>query len=121
MKICIIDDNVEILELFKNILEATGNEVFTADNGRDGLSLILSEKFKLVILDITMPEFSGIDIVRYLDSHEKLREQNILFLTAASIQDSEIQKWLDKGVKVCLKKPADMDELFEQVMEVEMS
>ena len=121
MKICIIDDNVDILELLKNILEATGNEVFTADNGRDGLSLILSEKFKLVILDITMPEFSGIDVVRYLDGHEKLRDQNILFLTAASVQDSEMQQWLDKGVKACLKKPMDMDELFEHVMEVEMT
>ena len=121
MKICIIDDNVEILELLKNILEATGNEVFTVDNGRDGLSVILSEKFKLVILDITMPEFSGIDIVRYLDGHEKLKDQNILFLTAASVQDSEIQQWLDKGVKACLKKPADMDKLFEQVMKVEMA
>jgi DNA-binding response OmpR family regulator len=121
MKICIIDDNVEILELLKNILEATGNEVFTADNGIDGLSVILNEKFNLVILDITMPEFSGIDVVRYLDDHEKLRDQNIMFLTAASVQDSEIQKWLDKGVKACLKKPVDMDELFEHVMEVEMT
>lgn len=121
MKICVIDDNVEILELLKNVLEATGNEVSTADNGKDGLSLILSEKFELTILDITMPEFSGIDVVRYLDGQEKLRDQNILFLTAASVQDSEIQKWLDKGVKTCLKKPADMDELFEQVMEAEMT
>ena len=35
MKICVIDDNVEILELLKNVLEATGNEVSTADNGKD--------------------------------------------------------------------------------------
>ena len=121
MKICIIDDNVEILELLKNILDTAGNKVLTADNGRDCLSLILNEKFKLVILDITIPEIYGIDIVMYLDGHEKLRDQNILFLTAASVQDSEIQKWLDKGVKACLKKPTDMDELFEHVMEVEMT
>jgi len=120
MKVCVIDDNVEILELLKNVLETTGNEVITSDNGRDGLSLILSEKFELVILDITMPEFSGFDIVRYLDDNEKLRENNILFLTAASIPDSELQKWIDKGVKSCMKKPIEFDDLFEFIMEVGM-
>jgi two-component system alkaline phosphatase synthesis response regulator PhoP len=85
MKICIIDDNLEILELLKNVLEATGNEVFTSDNGKKCLSLILSEKFELVLLDITMSEFSGIDIVRYLDSIGKLRDTIVLFLTAAAI------------------------------------
>ena len=88
------DEYIHILELLKNILIATGNEVLTADNGKDGLSLILSERFDLIILDITMPEFSGIDIVRYLNNNERLDENNILFLTAASIPDSELQEWL---------------------------
>jgi CheY-like chemotaxis protein len=102
-----------------NVLEVTGNEVFTEDNGKDGLSLILSEKFDLILLDITMPEFSGIDIVRYLDSHEKLRENNILFLTADSIPDSVLQEWIDKGVKICLRKPVEVKVIFEHVWKPE--
>ena len=113
MKICVIDDNVEILELLKNVLEATGNEVSTADNGKDWLSLILSEKFELTILDITMPDLSGIDIVRYLDGNDILKDTPIMFLTAASISDFELEKWIKKGVRVCLKKPVEFDELFE--------
>ena len=66
MKIGVIDDNNDIRELLKSVLIATGNEVLTADNGKDGLSLILSENLDLILLDVTMPEFSGIDIVRYL-------------------------------------------------------
>ena len=121
MKICVIDDNVEILELLKNVLEATGNEVSTADNGKDGLSLILRDKFELTILDITMPEFSGIDIVRYLDSNDRLRDTPIIFLTAASIPDSEMEKWMEKGVKVYMNKPVEFNDLFERVMEVKMA
>lgn len=117
MKICIIDDNQDILELLKNILETTGNDTFTADNGKDGLSLIINEKFDLIFLDITMPDYSGIDIVRYLDSAAKLRDSNILFLTAADIPDSMIQEWLDKGVKGCMKKPVEIDDIFEQIVE----
>jgi hypothetical protein len=50
-----------------------------------------------------MPEFSGIDIVRYLDNNGKLRDNTILFLTAATILDFELQKGVEKGVKICLK------------------
>lgn len=117
MKICVIDDNHEILELLENILVATGHDVSTAENGKDGLSLILREKFDLIFLDITMPDFSGIDIVRYLDSNGKLRENNILFLTAAAVSDFVVQKWLDKGVKACLKKPVEFEDIFEHVAE----
>lgn len=67
-----------------------------------------------------MPEFSGIDIIRHLDDHEKLRDNTILFLTVASIDDLELQKWLDKGVKLRLNKPLEFNDLFERLMEVEM-
>ena len=118
MKICVIDVNLEVLELLKNVLGATGNEVFTVYNGNDWLSLIISDKFELTILDITMSEFSGIDIVRYLDSNGELRDHPILFLTAASMPNSELQKWISKGVKVCMKKPVEFNDLFEHVIEV---
>lgn len=118
MKICVIDDDVEILELLKNVLDATGNEVFIVDNGNDWLSLILSDKFELTILDIIMSEFSGIDIVGYLDSNGKLKDHPILFLTAVPIPDSELQKWISKGVNFCMKKPLVFNDLFEHMMEV---
>jgi CheY-like chemotaxis protein len=104
----------------KNILEVTGNEVLTTDNGKDRLFLILSEKFDLILLDITMPEFSGIDIVRYLDDQNKLKDNCILFLTVASIPDSDLQEWIDKGVKTCLRKPVEMADIFEHINEVRM-
>lgn len=121
MKICVIDDNPDILELLKNILEVTENEVSCADSGKEGLSLILSEEFDLILLDITMPEFSGIDIVRYLDGHDKLKDHYILFLTAASIPDSDLQEWIDKGVKTCLRKPLEMSDIFEHINEARMT
>ena len=118
MKVCVIDDNHDILELLKNILEVTGNDVFTADNGKDGLALLLTEKFNLILLDITMPGFSGIDVVKSLDNRGKLKDNHILFLTASSIPDSDLQEWIDKGVKTCLRKPVELEEIFEHINEV---
>ena len=121
MKVCVIDDNNDILELLKNILIATGNEVSTADNGREGLSLVLSKKFDLVILDITMPNFSGIDVVRYLDSNGMLRSNHIIFLTAAYVSNSLLKEWYDKGVKTCLRKPVEFEDLFEYINEARIA
>ena len=121
MKVCVIDDNSDILELLKNILIATGNDVSTADNGKDGLSLILDEKFDLIILDITMSDFSGIDVVRYLDNNGKIRENHIIFLTAASVSDSVLKEWYSKGVKTCLKKPVEFEDFFEYINEARIA
>ncbi len=121
MKICIIDDNLDILELLKSILKITGNDVFVSDNGKDGLSLILNEEFDLIILDIMMPEFSGIDVVRSLENRGKLKDNHILFLTASSVLDSDLQEWMDKGVKTCLRKPVEIEEIFEHISEVRMA
>ena len=121
MRVCIIDDNNDILELLENILIATGNEVSVANNGKEGLSLILNEKFDLIILDITMPDFSGIDVVRYLDINEKLRKNHIIFLTAAEVSESVLKEWFDKGVKTCIKKPVEFQDFFEYVNEVRIS
>ena len=121
MKVCIIDDNNDILELLKNILIATGNEVSTANNGKDGLSLVLSEKYDLVILDITMPNFSGIDVFRHLDRNDKLKSNHIIFLTAATVSDSILQEWYDKGVKICLRKPVEFEDFFEHINEARIT
>ena len=118
MKICIIDDNNDILKLLETVLEATGNDVITTNNGKDGLAIILSEKFDLIFLDITMPNFSGIDVVRHLDQIGNLRDNHILFLTAAEISGFVVQEWLDKGVVGCIRKPVEMTDIFEYVNEV---
>ena len=118
MKILIIDDNNDVLQLLKVLMNSTGQDVDIVNNGVHGLEMILNNKYDLILLDITMPEFSGFSVVDKLASVEKLQKNNILFFTAASVIDSELEKWYKLGVKGCLRKPVDPNTLFEKINEV---
>lgn len=118
MKILLIDDNADIVKLLDTLLKSVGYEITTALNGKDGLDLIVKEKFDLILLDITMPDFSGFDVVASLQDSDNLKKNNIIFFTAADIPDSELEKWVKLGIKGCLKKPIDPATLFEKINEV---
>jgi len=63
MKILLIDDNAEILDLCEKILTSDGHEYTGVDNGKEGLELIRNQKFDVVLLDLVMPEVTGEDVI----------------------------------------------------------
>jgi len=73
-KILLIDDEEILVKRVSKIIGNENNEVFTAYNGEDGLRLILSSKWDLIICDINMPKKNGIDVLkeaRSLGSRDK--------------------------------------------------
>jgi len=111
MKICIIDDNTSITGMFSKCLKMEGHEVVVANDGKAGLALLDNDVFDATILDISMPEFSGIDVVDALNKSGRINEQKIVILTASSVSNEELDKLKDKGVKEILKKPIQLDSL----------
>jgi len=111
MKVCIIDDNISITGMFSKLLKMEGHEVVVANGGREGLALLDNDVFDVTILDISMPEFSGIDVVESLNKSGRINEQKIIILTASSVSNEELDKLKDKGVKEILKKPFQLDSL----------
>ena len=83
MKVLVVDDNPDILELLQSLLAMGGYDPIIISSGKEGLKLILKEKFDIVLLDITMPTFSGFDIVQSLKDSGDL-EKNIIILFTAS-------------------------------------
>ncbi len=118
MNILIIDDNEDVLQLLKVLVSATGQEVDAVNNGILGLEMILNKDYDLILLDITMPEFSGFSVVDKLSKSGKMEKNIIIFFTAAAVSDKDLEKWCDIGVKGCLRKPVDPNTLFEKINEV---
>ena len=121
MKVCIIDDNVSITGMFSKLLKMEGHEVTVANGGRAGLALLDNDIFDATILDISMPEFSGIDIVDALNESGRIKEQKIVILTASSSSQDELNKLKDKGVREVLKKPLQLDSLVATLEAVSKS
>ncbi len=112
MKICIIDDETDLTQLFSQMLENEGHDVVTANHGRTGLALLENTKFDVTLLDLSMPEFSGQDIINSLYESGKIKEQNIVIITGSTPSTEEWNNLRAKGVKLTLLKPIKRDFLL---------
>ena len=70
-KILVVDDEFSIVEVWKEILELSGHEVSTANNGNNGVELIAENDFDMIITDMKMPGSDGLVILDYISKSEK--------------------------------------------------
>jgi CheY-like chemotaxis protein len=118
MKILVIDDNKDIIALLVNVLSIQRHEVIPSHDGREGLRLIQEEKFDMVLLDIDMPKFSGLDVIDELIKNDKMKDNTIVLFTATSIRDTEVNELIKKGIHSCLRKPVRLESLFQKIDEI---
>ena len=90
-----------------------GHETVISNDGRNAISIIESQKFDAVLLDIAMPGFSGYDVIDKLESMGKLKENKIIILTASSNIENNIDSLKERGVHSVLAKPVDSDLLLQ--------
>ena len=116
MKILIVDDNKSITNSLEKYLKIKGFEVSICNDGYDGLELIQNSKWDTVLLDLSMPEFSGLDIIEKLEKNNVLKDKNIVLFTASSVPDYVLEKLVKKdGIKTCLKKPISLAKIAETI------
>jgi len=110
--ILVIYNNKSLCKIFEAYLKHEGHDCICAVDGRSGLSLIETEKFDVVLLGLTLPEFSGYDIINVLEKNRKLRKSNIIILSAAQLPQSEIENLLKRGICSFLQQPVKPDVLL---------
>ena len=115
MKLLLIEDNHDVSNMISQYLKLKGYDCIVADNGKNGLDLILNEKFDVILMDLAMPEFSGYDVIQSLEVAGKLKEQKLIVLTASSITESKMKELEKRGVYLCLKKPVQLNELVKVI------
>jgi DNA-binding response OmpR family regulator len=67
LKVLVIDDNKEMTDMLSTYFETQDIEVVAFNDGRQGLEAIRNESLDLILLDLAMPNFSGLDVIDYLD------------------------------------------------------
>jgi len=119
MKILGIDDNEDLLEVCETFLNSVGHEYTGINNGKEGLQAIKDNKFDVVLLDLSMPEFSGMDVIDDLVKEDIMNKQKVVIFTATSPTKEEVEVFLEKGAHSILKKPVDPDDLAEFIHKIE--
>ncbi len=104
IKILIVDDEEDILEIIQYNLKSIGYEVKTARNGIDALSIIKTFKPHLILLDIMMPFKDGYQTCKEIRKNAEYKNTIIIFLTALSEEQHEIEG-LEIGADDYISKP----------------
>jgi len=110
----VVDDEPDIRESVKTVLEQEGYEVLTAENGEQFLKKMEKSSPDLVLLDIMMPGLATKDILEKLRGVSK--DAKIIFLTVVRLSDDEKRKLLKMANIIdYITKPFDLDDLVARV------
>jgi len=115
MKILGIDDNRDFLQLCNVVLTSAGHKYTAMDNGKEGLQAIRDKKFGLVLLDLSMPDFCGEDVLDALVKEGIMDKQKIIVFTGSAVTEEEFGTLLEKGIHSIIPKPFDIDNLIETI------
>ncbi|WP_026947028.1 hybrid sensor histidine kinase/response regulator [Algoriphagus marincola] len=112
--ILLVEDELELQQNYKEILEFHNFIVHTADNGIDGLDILAKYKFDLIISDILMPKMDGISLLRNIKSKKNYLNIPFIFLTA-KIHKEDIRSGMNSGADDYLTKPVSGQMLLNSV------
>ncbi len=118
MKILGIDDNQDLLDLCELALTSDGHEYVGVTTGQEGIKILKDEQYDMVLLDLSMPDFSGVDVVDALVEAGIMTKQKVVIFTASSATEKEYGPLLEKGAHSIIKKPLDVDDLLETVKRI---
>jgi CheY-like chemotaxis protein len=112
-KIMVVDNEPDIVDLTRTVLELGGYTVIPSYSGEEALRKLEREKVDLVLLDIMMPGMSGWDVFNRIK--KKNKEIKIAFMSVLDISDKRRQVLLEEGLADYIMKPFDKETLLQKV------
>jgi len=115
LKVLVVDDEEDILEVIQDRLEAYGFTVVTAGNGVEALRKLSMEKFDGIFLDVKMPDMGGIEALEEIRKRDK--KIPIIIITSSTTKDSALEA-MAKGANDYVLKPFEWEELKAKIEKV---
>lgn len=109
--ILVVEDDSQIRNFIKYTLEKEGYQLYTASNAQNSLNIVVSEKIDLIILDLGLPDFDGMEVIK------KVREWSEIPIIVVSARDQDKEKVhaLDTGADDYITKPFSATELLARI------
>lgn len=112
MSVMIVDDDRELLEIYKKIFNLNGFNVVTCENGESALNVIKEGKISVVVSDIIMPRMNGIELLKKIKALSP--DTEVIMLTAEGSISGAVEA-VKEGAFSYLIKPADIEELLSNI------
>ena len=110
-RILVVDDDENILNLERTILEQKGFDVTAAGGGAEALRLLEDRTFDLVLLDVMMPEVDGFTVCRRIKDDPRLKDVPVIFLTAKGGGEA-LAEGFESGAIMYINKPFTANKLL---------
>lgn len=112
--ILIVEDNELNMKLFNDLLEAHGYATLQSRNGMEAFELARQHKPDLVLMDIQLPEVSGLEVIKWLKEDDELGKIPVIAVTAFAMKGDE-DRIREAGCEAYLSKPISVANFLEVV------
>jgi len=112
MKVLHIDDSPEICQLYSDMFMADNCSVESVNDGKKGLELVSKNNYDLILLDMCMPKYNGLNFLRDLKKTRPSELKKVVVVSVLTFKENHIQELLDFGIHSVEEKPSDFDSLL---------
>jgi two-component system cell cycle response regulator DivK len=112
--VLIVEDNELNMKLFHDLLDAHGYRTLQTRNGFDALMMAREHRPNLILMDIQLPEVSGLEVTKWLKDDETLREIPVIAVTAFAMKGDE-ERIRQGGCEAYISKPISIATFLETV------
>ena len=113
-KVLIVEDNELNMKLFHDLLGAQGYDTLQTRDGMEALSLAQQHQPDLIIMDIQLPEMSGLEVTKWIKEDENLSSIPVIAVTAFAMKGDE-EKIRDGGCEAYIAKPISVNTFIDTV------
>jgi two-component system chemotaxis response regulator CheY len=113
-KVLVVDDSASMRQLVSYTIKTAGHEVVVAENGKEALGKLDTEKVDMIITDLNMPEMDGIELIKNLRCRQEYKFAPIIMLTTQS-QETKKQEGRQAGASGWIVKPFSPEQLLDVV------
>lgn len=113
-KVMIVEDNELNMKLFRDLIEASGYETVRTRNGLEALDLARQHRPDLILMDIQLPEVSGLEVTKWLKEDDDLHSIPVIAVTAFAMKGDE-ERIRQGGCEAYISKPISVPRFIETI------
>ena len=112
--VLIVEDNELNMKLFHDLLDAHGYQTLQTKDGMEALSMVRQYRPDLILMDIQLPEVSGLEVIKWIKEDDNLRSIPVVAVTAFAMKGDE-EKMREGGCDAYIAKPISVGKFIETV------
>ena len=113
-RVLIVEDNELNMKLFHDLLEANGYDIVQTRNGLEALDLAREHRPNLILMDIQLPEVSGLEVTKWIKEDDRLHTIPVIAVTAFAMKGDE-ERIRQGGCEAYISKPISVAKFIETI------